>query len=541
MPSATTPERRAAYPAANRDRATGAPPTAPVKEPVLSQIASFVGFFIWLLTFKSFFLPLFIIPTGSMAESLCGAHAAYACPNCGHEFQVGFQRPPDGSIVPESDPVAVACPNCRWEQGYRNTPLERRMRPTAGDRIVVHGWPFVFGGGLAAQRWDVVVFKNPSEPAVNYIKRLIGLPGEKLEIIDGDIFVNDAIAPKTRAAQRALWFPYYNHDFRPREAGIGNYLPQWVSSAGGSSWRDLDSRAPRFDGVGVERQEIAFVTAAPRGRGANDATPAGEIVDRYGYNQPYRPDRLDTPQTNIVRDVRLSSDVAITEGNGYVELRTTKFADVLSARLYADGRVTLEHERAGGGERSLWAEGRISPPRTPVRFALSNVDYRVSVEIDGVERLHSTAEQYSINPGAARSLAQFRAQNAYPVLRIAAADVRAAFSRLLIERDIYYTHIEPDPSGRLRGHAAMGNPLTLGPEEYFVLGDNSPASEDGRLWRRVGPHLQALLKAGAYQLGTVPADQMIGRAFLVYWPGFLPLYPGGPNILPDLGRVRWIR
>ena len=44
------------------------------KEPVIEQIASFVWFFVLLLVFKGFFLPLFIIPTGSMAETLCGAH-----------------------------------------------------------------------------------------------------------------------------------------------------------------------------------------------------------------------------------------------------------------------------------------------------------------------------------------------------------------------------------------------------------------------------------------------------------------------------------
>ena len=56
----------------------------------------------------------------------------------------------------------------------------------------------------------------------------------------------------------------------------------------------------------------------------------------------------------------------------------------------------------------------------------------------------------------------------------------------------------------------------------------------------LGPHLRAAYEQGTYELGTVPADQMIGRAFFVYWPGFMPLSSKGPNLLPDLGRVRWI-
>ena len=52
--------------------------------------------------------------------------------------------------------------------------------------------------------------------------------------------------------------------------------------------------------------------------------------------------------------------------------------------------------------------------------------------------------------------------------------------------------------------------------------------------------VRAAYEQGTYELGTVPADQMIGRAFFVYWPGFMPLTAKGPNLLPDLGRVRWI-
>ena len=73
------------------------------KEPFLTQIASFVELFVWLLVLKSFFLPLFIIPTGSMAETLSGAHATYTCPNCGYEYPVGFHDP--------EGPRIVQCPN----------------------------------------------------------------------------------------------------------------------------------------------------------------------------------------------------------------------------------------------------------------------------------------------------------------------------------------------------------------------------------------------------------------------------------------------
>lgn len=46
------------------------------------------------------------------------------------------------------------------------------------------------------KRGDVVVFRYPRNLNKNYIKRLIGLPGEKIELRDGKLYVNDEFAPE---------------------------------------------------------------------------------------------------------------------------------------------------------------------------------------------------------------------------------------------------------------------------------------------------------------------------------------------------------
>jgi len=76
-----------------------------------------------------------------------------------------------------------------------------------------------------------------------------------------------------------------------------------------------------------------------------------------------------------------------------------------------------------------------------------------------------------------------------------------------------------------------------------MLGDNTSASKDSRLWDVVGPHLKD--RGEAFQLGTVPRDQLIGKAFFVYWPSghrldWLPMFSRW-GVVPDVGRMRWIR
>src|SRR3569832_457071 len=45
-------------------------------------------------------------------------------------------------------------------------------------------------GGMTPERGDVVVFRLPKDPSVDYNKNIIDLPGDKIQVIDGQVFIN---------------------------------------------------------------------------------------------------------------------------------------------------------------------------------------------------------------------------------------------------------------------------------------------------------------------------------------------------------------
>jgi signal peptidase I len=59
--------------------------------------------------------------------------------------------------------------------------------------------PPLFKGRILAsppKRGDVVVFKLPRDNETDYIKRVIGLPGDKIEMKKGRLYINDALVPR---------------------------------------------------------------------------------------------------------------------------------------------------------------------------------------------------------------------------------------------------------------------------------------------------------------------------------------------------------
>lgn len=78
-----------------------------------------------------------------------------------------------------------------------------------GDHILALKIAYLFHG---PERGDIVVFKFPDDESQNYLKRVIGLPGETVEIIDGKVYINSELL---------------NEDYL-KEVPVGSYGPYQV-------------------------------------------------------------------------------------------------------------------------------------------------------------------------------------------------------------------------------------------------------------------------------------------------------------------------
>lgn len=72
--------------------------------------------------------------------------------------------------------------------------------PSASMENTIMTYDRVFGNRLAyknksPERFDIVIFRYPDDESMLYIKRVIGLPGETVNIIDGKVYINNSDEP----------------------------------------------------------------------------------------------------------------------------------------------------------------------------------------------------------------------------------------------------------------------------------------------------------------------------------------------------------
>lgn len=486
---------------------TSAPPAGAVR--VAEILQTLLTGLTLAFIFRAFLVEPFIIPTGSMAESLLGAHATRTCPACGWEYEFAPLATSTPTGVGFVRPTVIECPNCH----HRLAPSATDTAPKAGDRVLVHKWPYAFPG-LRPQRWEVVVFRDPANPEQHYIKRLVGLPGESVEIVDGDVFIDGRIARKPPHVQRSLWYVVFDQAHWPGAAHDADTRPRWMPvdlpPAAGGGWTGMDTRVIRYSASDGVSRRLVF----------NPDTAQEYLRDFSAYNR--------RSAGNFVGDVRILMDLTFLGGDGFLAVELLRPPYRFIARFDATGTVSLHMIACDSGEERDLAEGRpaVVTPGWPAAVELGHLDYRVYLKVDGRQIAATSDTDYQPDLNRLRAVGRGTAV----AISLTASDVQLELRDLRIERDVHYTR---SPQTR---RAWAGHPFALAHDEYFVLGDNSPDSHDSREWTIVGPHLPADTRPG-----IVPESQIVGPAAFVYLPGLLSWRPGGGLAMPDLGRVRFVR
>jgi len=552
---------------------------SPAKETVISMVISLA----MALVAKSFIVEAFVIPTGSMAPTLLGQHMLFRSPQSGYDWTVNpfyfhddrgqfpMEVQGNGGNLPlptSTDPMSTSQVN-GWTSGgmihnvragYAPVPEAKRAR--AGDRILVHKWIYEV---FEPTRFDVVVFKNPEDPSLNYIKRLIGLPNEDVWLADGDVFVRPrtpaglpdqagswAIQRKSDRIQSALWRMIFSSEYTPpvgrqEIAGVKVFESPWAGPGWDTATQTYSNKAddstlswdtgkwPIWDWVSYNDM-----------RGDNvrrDKWPVSDLRVRAGV----RPEKAGLSLTATITARKHQFQGAIENGKAALRMRPTKQGVALGAAGSAEQWTVLSEAPLPAGSFA---------PGVFTETELWHADQRIELRVNGVvivkHEYNWTADQRVLfvtgpeNPDNPLGDIRLGSPLVYEDGRVGTAAATlpgvqwtfsgspVTLSRIGLDKDVYY---EPVARGGKPGLGTSSErPASLGPDQFFCCGDNSSNSFDGRMWGYPNPWVAAEIDDTS---GVVHRKMMLGKAFFVYFPA--PFMVGDRLPIPDFGRMRFIR
>jgi signal peptidase I len=100
-----------------------------------------------------------------------------------------------------------------------------------GDYVLVD--KAVYGGDAfllpyrQIQRGDVVVFHYPLEPQTYFVKRVVGVPGDRIRLVEKQLYVNDRPAADNFATHSDMHFDFYRDDFPELRYAPANVDANW--------------------------------------------------------------------------------------------------------------------------------------------------------------------------------------------------------------------------------------------------------------------------------------------------------------------------
>lgn len=335
-------------------------------------------------------------------------------------------------------------------------------RSPGGDRIIVNKNRYQASD---PERYDVVVFRYPLSRMVNYVKRCIGLPGERIRIANGDIFVAKGPGEDFFIARKPIHLVDTIFEANP---AIPVEDAESMDPASFRRWWTPDGIQERFRlSGGTLRIEAGSAPAMVRT--AKPLTPY--------RRDPYAPEPRGDPPRGLdmpIGDLRLDISLRVEGEGGPVRLAIrdgTQPSQEFVLTLQAEGGPAASSLAHGATDVTAdrLANFRLKRNRdVAVRF--ENCDDRVRVLVDGEELQTYLYVQAPVDasPHGPPSQVAFGIQAGTLIVHHAR-----------VFRDLYYT----------RYHARSVT-YQVPADCFLFFGDNSPNSLDARGWRVSGIRLR---------------------------------------------------
>lgn len=552
-------------------------------------LESIVSLAIAVILFRTFQAEGYMISTGSMAPSLLGYHKQVVCPLCDYSFTYGVaydesvtehrfkdQNHSHGEALHQSGQYAT-CPNCSTHSiDLSNVPRNE------GDQLLVFKHAYYLKG---PQRWDVTVFQNPMKPTQAYVKRVVGLPGESVQVKDGDLYINGKIQRKDLQTQRAVRLQVYDHRYRPEDDDF--FQPRFVpvenesqnengtDSDGTHAWIAKDDQLI-YDASGGDPLHSSRHDEWSWAKYQHWMKQGGQYLTPVSLEE--WPAEIDRPEPvfgriqfdELKKQLTCKGAMTAEDCHRYLDQTENDEFRYAIALLYEKSHVAplMDHYGYNSGLENQKAipvhdfmfECELNVISGEGQFAIELFDghhrFRNIIDFqEGQVSLFIDDEQQAVRTGMLRGairsepvtiemslmdrqvLFAIEGQLIYqPLLYGVSPKPRAEIrepvrfgtngghlqvSKLKLYRDIHYT--------RGKGIHGVDQPYQLDEQSYFMLGDNSPVSLDSRSWSE----------------GNVDQKFLLGKPFLVHLPSRQGEVKIGDHVghlrIPDFSRIRYIR
>ena len=215
------------------------------------------------------------------------------------------------------------------------------------------------------------------------------------------------------------------------------------------------------------------------------------------------------------------------DGQGVAGIGLKKYETLYKATFDSSGVMLIEKADSLGQTIEV-ARKQIKPVPQGKDFFMqfSDVDHLLAFEVN--------KQKLTYDLGTGKDDAGKRINDMEPKAVIFGSG-NLIVSNVALYRDIYYLSTRIDTQQPVN-RAGEENPFTLGKDEYFAMGDNSPDSLDSRLWDKEGFGNNGI----SYRMGIVPRDYLVGKAFFVYWPSGFRAGNFKFPFVPNVGKLRFI-